>query len=160
MTYAISLLDPGTPEGAVFTGVFVGVITLVIGGIGGWFLGPLKWYYGNRRLKRFIRNHRFFLVFNPDSPAKQRKLVTFQPNGLLGEGRNNNEYSWHTKRGCLEILGRDKIIYSRFRFAPSTGQLVHTNDEDTRSIRGQYFEVIWQRASKPADAVPGGRRLE
>ncbi|HOD84594.1 MAG TPA: hypothetical protein PKG77_24510 [Phycisphaerae bacterium] len=149
MNCIASLLDPGTPDGAVFSQVLAGILLLAIVAVLGWVLGPLKWLCSNRRLKRFIECHQFMFVFNPDNPEQKSKVMTFLTNGDIGEGRNNNEYIWHMRRGCLEILGSDGVLYSRFRLDLSTGRMTHTNDADTRSIRRQYFEVIPQRVPRP-----------
>ncbi|BBO16849.1 conserved hypothetical protein [Candidatus Brocadia pituitae] len=72
--------------------------------------------------------------------------MTFLENRRIGEGRNDNESRWRLSRGWLEIFGVDNQIYSRFKLDKESGQLVCTNDTDTRSIQGQSLAVMGQRA--------------
>ena len=91
------------------------------------------------KIRNEILNRRFRFVFNPVLGAS--KNLTFKTNGAIGEGRNNNEHSWQTNNGRLEILDERGEIYSRFLMLPD-GRFQHTNDDDTQSIKGQYFEPI------------------
>lgn len=141
-----SLFDPGKASGAILSQVIAAVLVILVLAALGWVFGPVKWWWGNRKIKRLVHNRRFNFVFNPTNPSQQRKTVTFLPNGEIGEGHHDNEHSWSAKRGRLEIFGSDGQLYSRFRFDPETGRLVNTNEPELRSIRGQYFEVVWERA--------------
>ncbi len=143
-TNNVPILDPSSPAGAIIFPVIAGVALVVVLGAAGWLLGPIRWIRENRRLRRLlVPNRRFRMIFNPTGP--QNKFVTFEANGQIGEGSNPNESSWRIKRGRLEIFSSDGGIYSRFRHDRQTGRLVHTNDDDCRSILGQYFEPQWQR---------------
>jgi len=138
------MIDPTTATGTVILNILAGVGLIAIIALLSWLLGPLKWPIESRRIRKIIlRGRGFCFVFNPE--ANKSKFVSFLPNGEIGEGRNNNENSWHIKRGRLEILAVDGKIYSRFRHDPVTGRLVHTNDIDTRSIHGQFFVPQWER---------------
>jgi hypothetical protein len=77
------------------------------------------------------------LVYNPDT--KKAKGISFQRGGTIGRGKNNNEYLWRVKNGNLEIINSDGMIFSRFKYIPSSQQFEHTNDEDTLSIRSQVI---------------------
>jgi hypothetical protein len=100
-----------------------------------------------RSLRELVLNgRRFMFVFNPLS--NYSKVITFLPDHSVGEGRNDNEDTWRIRRGCLEILASDGKVYSRFRHDTGTGQLMHTNDPDLRSIHGQYMHPLLIRGPK------------
>lgn len=104
-----------------------------------WLIWPFRWKIQGRAIQRLIANQRRFnFVFNPGK--HMTKEVTFLPDGLIGEGRNDNEQAWRIRKGCLEILALDGNVYSRFRFDHTQGRFKHTNDPDLRSIPGQYME--------------------
>jgi hypothetical protein len=84
-----------------------------------------------------ITNRRYRFVFNPETGRS--KTLTFEINGKIGEGRNDNESSWRISEGRLEILNGHGEVYSRFSVLPD-GKFQHTNDPDTKSIKGQYLE--------------------
>jgi hypothetical protein len=133
-----NLLDPSTPIGSVVLNILAGIFLAAILASIGWFAGPVRWWIAGRVLKQILLNGRHFIfVFNPTNG--QAKVMTFLPNGDIGEGQNSNEYSWRIHRGALEIFAFDGNIYSRFIHDKKTGKLVHTNDPDTRSIHGQYI---------------------
>jgi hypothetical protein len=93
----------------------------------------------NARIVDEIENRRFKFVFNPETGSS--KILSFKPNGEIGEGRNGNEFSWSVSDGRLEIKNDRGKIYSRFFMTPD-GRLYHTNDPETLSIKGQYLEPI------------------
>jgi hypothetical protein len=127
--------------GSILSDVVAAVATAGVLAILAWFAGPLKWIVLNRRLKQLILNgRRFLFVFNP--VTTQSKIVTFLPNGEIGEGRNQNEHTWRIRRGSLEILSSDSKVYSRFSHDKPSGHLKHTNDPDSDSIHGQYFQPL------------------
>jgi len=77
------------------------------------------------------------LVYQPDT--QKAKRISFQRGGTIGRGKNKNEYLWRVKEGVLEIINSDGMIFSRFKYSPSSQQLEHTNDEDTLSLRSQVI---------------------
>lgn len=82
-------------------------------------------------------------IFNP--VTEQSKILTFLPNGEIGEGRNDNESRWRIANGRLEILDGWGAPYSRFLLMEDGLSFHHTNESDTRSIRGQYMLPIATR---------------
>ena len=76
------------------------------------------------------------LVYNPPNRSKP---ITFLATGAIGEGQNQNENRWRVSKGKLELLQSDGQTHSRFEFNPRNSSFVHTNDEDTKSIKGQYI---------------------
>lgn len=141
-----NVTDPGTFAGSIIGQIIAGVLLVAVLSAIAWFFTPFRWYWQNRRLKSLVIGRAFIFTFNPDGP--KQKVMTFIEDGRIGEGRNDNESRWRLSRGRLEIFGADNQIYSRFRLDKKSGQLVHTNETDTRSIRGQYFTVTGQRAGR------------
>jgi hypothetical protein len=90
-----------------------------------------------------LTNRTWRLIFNPASP-KGRKKITFSDDGAIKEGQNDNENTWRLRDGLLEILNSEGQVFSRFQYDTSKGIFLHTNDDDTLSIRSQRIEP-WER---------------
>lgn len=80
----------------------------------------------------------WMLQYNPSSP-NARKQVTFNSDGTVKDGRNDNEDRWRVRNGMLEFINKDGNTFSRFEYDPKQLKFLHTNDEDTLSLRGQYM---------------------
>lgn len=130
--------------GGLLLAVFLGALGILV--------GPFRWWRAGRKLKSIILGRQLVFIFDPE--GRRRKIVTFNPDSTIGEGRNNNEHTWKIRRGCLNIFGSDKLLYSSFRHDPVSGKLIHTNSVNTRSIRNQSFEIMGERA-KPAHPLCG-----
>lgn len=138
------MFDPTTATGTVILNIIAGIGLTAIVAVLSWIIGPLKWLIQTKRLRKIIGGEcRFRFVYNPD--ANKSKIVTFLPDGQIGEGRNENENKWRIKRGKLEILAVDGKWFNRFKHDPETGRIVSTNELSMRSINGQYFIPIWER---------------
>lgn len=138
MATIADFFNPATAVGAITVNIASAIGAALLLGVFAWLAGPLRWWYKRRALRQLLLNdRRFVFVFNPTHG--QAKIVTFLPNGDIGEGRNSNENAWRIQRGALEVLAQDNKVYSRFVHDKTTGRLAHTNDPDTRSIHGQYM---------------------
>lgn len=93
----------------------------------------------DREIDKILTRNQFKLIFNPETGAS--KFITFLEDGVIGEGRNRNEARWRVVDGQLEILDSNNEVHSRFIFVNSNNSFHHTNDPDTRSIRGQSIVV-------------------
>lgn len=91
------------------------------------------------QMRKTLLGSRFKFVFNPQTGKS--KFLTFLENGDIGEGRNDNEHHWRVVDGKLEIIEASNYIHSRFVLLNDGKTLHHTNDADTRSIKGQYMMV-------------------
>lgn len=164
MATIAEFFNPATATGSIAVNIAGAVGAAFLLGILAWLAGPLRWWFKRRALRQLLLNdRRFVFVFNPTHG--QAKIVTFLPNGEIGEGRNGNENTWRIRRGALEILAKDSKLYSRFVHDKTTGKLTHTNDPDTRSIHGQYMIphfTPWPSIAEqcaPADAPKSGAPL-
>jgi hypothetical protein len=99
-------------------------------------------------LNALLEQGEWELVFNPSKKNRGVKPISFSPDGAVGAGRNDNEHFWRVKEGTLEIINNDGRIYSRFRYDNASDQLLHTNDEDTISIRSQIIRRRGEAAAK------------
>jgi hypothetical protein len=59
--------------------------------------------------------------------------MRFSADGSIMEGANQNEASWRTRGGRLELLDSNGRVHSRFTYDGSS-RFSHTNDPDTGSI--------------------------
>lgn len=87
-----------------------------------------------------LRTNRYRFVYNP--LTNKSKVVRFNENGEISEGRNGNEYRWRITNSRLEIINDKDRVYSRFFLLPDKVTLHHTNDPDLPSLKGQYFEPM------------------
>lgn len=86
-----------------------------------------------------LRMSPYRLYFNPEKGRPASKIMMFGPSGAILEGKNDNENSWRVEGERLELVQSDGKVHSRFYFNPNANIFIHTNDEDTRSIKGQYL---------------------
>jgi hypothetical protein len=93
----------------------------------------------NREIFDSLTENSWHFVF--DAKSKRGKSIRFCDNGEIGEGRNQNEFTWRIKDGYLEVLNSMNEIYSRFRFNKEKMMFEHTNDDDTLSLPDQYIYV-------------------
>jgi hypothetical protein len=87
-------------------------------------------------LRRKVQDGKWTLIFNPRN-IKGKKRISFQRDGFVGMGHNQNEHRWRVNNGLLEIFREDDKPQSRFAYIPETNEFIHTNDEDTKSLRDQ-----------------------
>jgi hypothetical protein len=92
------------------------------------------------KIRKAILACRYKLVYNPETGKS--KAVSFHEDGDVGEGRNNNESRWRISGGRLGFLDSAGVVYSRFFILPDGKTFHHTNDADTRSIKGQYLQPL------------------
>jgi hypothetical protein len=87
-------------------------------------------------LRTSVTKSPWVLHFNP-SVIGAKKAITFNADGTVGDGRNQNEHTWRVNNGLLEILNDAGHVYSRFSYDRNKNQFAHTNDLDTLSIKSQ-----------------------
>lgn len=149
-----SLFDPNTSVGSIAMQVLAAIVFAICLVVWGWLYGPIKRWRDGRKIRRvLLSGRRFRFVYRPGEDKS--KFVTFLSNGQIGEGHNSNENTWRIRKGRLEIFAQDGVIYSRFRFEPASGKLIHTNDVDCeRSVFGQYFEPYYKPWPKEGRTNP------
>jgi hypothetical protein len=86
-----------------------------------------------------VKKRPYRLQFNPKNGRDGSKIVMFGPDGKILEGGNDKESSWRARNGRLELLNSDGKVHSRFRLDLPTNLFLHTNEQDTLSIKGQYL---------------------
>src|SRR5258706_1893058 len=80
----------------------------------------------------------WILNFNPEV-LTGRKIISFNPDGKIGEGRNRNEYTWSMVGSELEIRRQNGDLQNRFRFDPQGNKFISTNHPDAKGIRDQFI---------------------
>jgi len=88
----------------------------------------------------------------PSDPGRGKKL-TFLDNEEIGEGKNDNESKWRVRRGLLELLNSEGKVFSRFLYDKEKQIFVHTNDEDTLSLRSQRIEPVSRETESDGKGV-------
>ncbi|WP_416899250.1 MAG: hypothetical protein ACMVY4_05905 [Minwuia sp.] len=91
-------------------------------------------------IENSLKNQKYRLFFNPKN--NKSKIISFENDGLIGDGRNENENTWRVKNGFLEIFGEDKKIFSRFLKMKNDNQFVAIQNNDTRNIDGQFIKPL------------------
>lgn len=94
---------------------------------------------GEPNISKAIIKSPFRLYFNPQKGLAASKIMLFGSNGRILEGSNENENKWRVMGDKLEFIRSDGSVHSRFHYNPGAGIFVHTNDDDTKSIRSQYL---------------------
>jgi hypothetical protein len=91
----------------------------------------------------------WILNFNPEV-LTGRKIISFNPDGKIGEGRNRNEYTWSMVGSELEIRRQNGDMQNRFRFDPQGTKFVSTNHPDAKGIRDQF--IFRDRAAQKSNS--------
>lgn len=89
-----------------------------------------------------LSNQKWRLIFDPKRSARGHKTITFNADGNIEEGKNDNETSWRVRGEFLEILNSEGKVFSRFKYDKQKQKFFHTNDDDTRSLRSQRIEPL------------------
>jgi hypothetical protein len=76
--------------------------------------------------------------FNPKYPYKI-KPISFNADGTIGEGRNDNETSWRWDGDVLELIRSDGKVQNRLRYNPDLDRFVATQPSATNHIKDQYI---------------------
>jgi hypothetical protein len=88
------------------------------------------------KIQEALKHTGWVLNFNFSHP-KGKKQIEFLPDGEIGLGKNNNETTWRLRDGFLELLNAKGQVHSRFKYIHSENKFLHTNDEDTLSLKPQ-----------------------
>jgi hypothetical protein len=88
--------------------------------------------------RTLISGSDWILNYNPKAPGRV-KQISFNADGSIGLGKNDNETTWRAKNGLLEILNSKNQIFSRFLYDGASNTFAHTNDDDTLSIKSQQI---------------------
>ena len=94
----------------------------------------------DEKIMRLVKDKVWILNYNPTSPGNEKE-ISFEDDGSVGMGHNNNEHKWRVRNGLLEVVNSDGRVFSRFSYDDSKGQFYHTNDPDTLSIKSQSIRI-------------------
>jgi hypothetical protein len=89
------------------------------------------------QIREALVSQKYLFVYNPQNG--RNKILEFLNNGDIGGGRNANEWMWRIRDGKLEIINKKSEVFSRFRWNKDKDSFHHTNEPDTKSLRGQFL---------------------
>jgi hypothetical protein len=95
--------------------------------------------FSDDQLSALLRGSPYRLYHNPKRGRQSSKVMLFGSGGRIVEGANANENTWRIADGKLELVQSDGQVHSRFSLEPITQVFTHTNDDDTKSERGQFL---------------------
>jgi hypothetical protein len=88
-------------------------------------------------LRRQLLRSKWRFHFNPQTGAT--KILSFNRDGTIGEGGNNNETRWIVKEGFLDIIRANGDLQNRFRYHATTRRFTSTDDPKAKGIKGQFL---------------------
>ena len=91
----------------------------------------------DERISEILTSQEWELLYDPIRSGV--KDISFQGDGEISEGRNQNEDTWRVREGLLEILRDTGDVQSRFRYDGNSEVFEHTNEDDTLSKRHQVI---------------------
>ncbi|MBI4939068.1 MAG: hypothetical protein HY846_12800 [Nitrosomonadales bacterium] len=84
-------------------------------------------------------NRQFTFYYRGETDSNNKKIITFNQDGTIGDGSNGNEHRWSVSYGTLKIFSSGNVKFSEFKWDSTRGQLVHTNDPRLPSAMGQFI---------------------
>jgi hypothetical protein len=96
-------------------------------------------------LPELLTNQAWRLFFNPRIPGLAKsKIMLFGADGIILEGKNENEARWRIRSDFLELINDRGGVHGRFYYSPADHRFYSTNDPDvasitTHAIRDQYL---------------------
>jgi regulator of replication initiation timing len=95
--------------------------------------------FRNQRIISMLTSNAFTLVFNPHLGNSGFKSMLFGADGLILQGRNDNENSWRVENGNLEMLNSKGEVHNRFVFHAADNAFYAKDDpkEALPAIKGQ-----------------------
>tara|TARA_Y100000052_G_C2945679_1_gene83646 strand:+ start:369 stop:1151 length:783 start_codon:yes stop_codon:yes gene_type:complete len=96
----------------------------------------------DHRIAAALRTSPWFLIYANHVGQTLRegtnyKPISFEPNGDIGQGNNQNETRWRIREGFLEILNKNEVVFSRFSYDEGREQFRATGDSDLKALPEQ-----------------------
>lgn len=96
----------------------------------------------DEQLHDFVVSGLFELVHN--AKTGRSKIITFNKDGLIGEGRNDNEHRWEIDSGDLLIFTHTDELQNQFEFQRGTSLLTAVDDVEVKAPPNQFIRPIDQ----------------
>jgi hypothetical protein len=77
------------------------------------------------------------LRFRPSTTGWHVKRISFNRDGTIGEGQNNNEHGWRWNGDTLELIRADGSVHNRFEYEPAHDRFFSNQPSAVHGIRGQ-----------------------
>lgn len=90
-------------------------------------------------IRSHLKTPGWILNFNPDNASKGRKFITFEADGMIGEGHNPKEYRWVVRAAQLEIYRQTGALQNRFRYDRETHRFICTNAPEAQGLKNQVI---------------------
>ena len=129
------------------------IISLVTAGLSGWLVWLAFLHYRSQTIQVLLRNPArvFIFYYRGEHDISHKKLLTFNADGSMNDGKHSNECYWDVAWGLLVVYTNGRKVYSKFRWDQKAGRLVHTNNPKFPSVMGQYIVPIF---------IPAGQNRE
>ncbi len=82
---------------------------------------------------------RWTFYFSPNG-NNGSKSMTFLPGGVIGEGRNDNEFRWEFEGDMLAIYRRNGDVQNSFRYNAASGRFEYLPDQRAQGFKDQYLQ--------------------
>jgi hypothetical protein len=89
-------------------------------------------------LTQRLKEPGWILNYNPKIPGRT-KQISFEDDGSIGEGRNDNEFKWNLVNDQLDIIAKDGALHNSFAYEADTDQFKATRPERKYKIEGQVI---------------------
>ena len=119
----------------VFKAAITFLVPLIIAG----FVWLIMLKLNSNKIRTLLKDRTLYLYYKGAQDNSEYKPVTFQKNGTIGVGRNDNESSWKVLFAKLIIISSNGEDYSKFKWDQKQGKLLHTNDPKLPSVMGQFI---------------------
>lgn len=96
---------------------------------------------GSQTLTQTITTARWMLHLNPRH-LKAKKEITFEADGTIGKGRNQNEHTWQTEGDLLDIVRENGDLQNRFSYDSESNSFLCTNVPHAKGIKDQVIRQI------------------
>lgn len=89
-------------------------------------------------IRQRLKEPGWILNYNP-KVAGRTKPISFEDDGSIGEGHNDNEFKWNLVNYQLDIIAKDGALHNSFAYDADTDQFKATRPERKYKIEGQVI---------------------
>jgi hypothetical protein len=77
------------------------------------------------------------LIYDPENNLS--KPLSFEPDGMIGQGQDKNHRAWAVSGKYLELYRESGLLQNRFEFHPSGERLIVVRDPKAMGTKGQFI---------------------
>lgn len=123
-------------------GVAAGLVAGIVSSVLLKFVDITKWRRDVSELRKITLEQRLKgqgWVLNFDPVNDRVKPISFEDNGMIGHGRNNNEHSWQLENDHLVIKRSDNEIQNIFAYRPEEDRFESIGAKDAKGSKRQFI---------------------